>query len=304
MVKAAPAEIDAGSSMALKVRVACPSACDLRGQTIKIIAQDAVIAKEIELTGFDGTGNETEEFEVKAPAEPGEYTWTAVFPAEKARALHPESSAPFSFVAKPHTVSIRVWDIASAVTVGDEFVARVEVGCSAGCKLSDKKIEVYDHEGTQVATGTLVEAPGQAAAALSVAEVTLKAPGKEGRFGWTVKFPEPGLELPHAEASRTFAFGVARQPDHVVTIEAVEKDTNAPVRDAHVMLRPALYRGAAYVTRTDEGGVAKVSVPKGCYQAYVRADGKDAFLHAVEIDSDVTFKMELAVVDREWWEFK
>ena len=89
LVKAALAELDAGADIALKVKVACTSACDLQGRKVKIIDQDAVAAKEIELVTFDGAANETDEFVVKAPNKPGGYLWTA----QTTSALKPKQRA-------------------------------------------------------------------------------------------------------------------------------------------------------------------------------------------------------------------
>jgi len=301
MVKAAPAELDAGTDIALKVKVSCPSACDLRGRMVKIIAQDAVV-KEIELVTFDGTGNETDEFAVKAPIKPGGYTWTAVFPAqEKEGILHEESSTPFSFIVKPHATSIAVWDVQSPIAFNDQFKIKVGVKCSAGCKLTDKRIEIYDQEGGKVATGTLGDVPWPATSALYWAEVELKAPSVEGYYTWEVKFPKPDLELPHEEASCTFAFGTARQPEHVVTVEVIDKNTKTPIKNAHVLLHP--HSGYPYRGYTDEGGVAKLEVPKGEYELYAsKGNDYETFQTTVEVASDVTIKAELLVREREWWE--
>jgi len=298
-----PSPIALGDEFKLKVRVSCSSACDLRGKMVKIIAQDAVV-KEIELVSFDGTVNETDEFVVKAPIELGGYTWTAAFPAQETEGvLHEESSTPFLFIVKPHTTSIEVWDVPSPIALGDEFRIQVGVKCSAECKLTDKKIEIYDHEGAKVATGTLGDVPWSAATALSCAEVELKAPSLEGRYRWTAKFPKPDLELPHEGATCTFAFGAARQPGYVVTIEVIDKGTKTPIKNAQVLLRPHTYRGSAYRSRTDDGGVARVSVPEGDYQLYASGDDKDTLLPTVKVASDVTIKAELLVREREWWEY-
>jgi hypothetical protein len=303
-MRVTPGELDAGSDMELQIRVSCASACDLRGRMVKVITQDAVVVKEVELTEFDGTGNEIDGAVVTALAKPGAHTWTVLFPAQEVAGVwHQESAAPFSFTVKPHTASISVRDIPSPIACGDEFRIKVEVKCSAGCSLARRRIAVYDHEGAKVAMATLADRTGPAGTILSVAEVALKAPSSEGRYGWTVKLPGSRRNVAHAEASCAFAFGVAKQPEHVVTIEAIERSTRTPIRNAHVILRPAIYRGSAYVSRTGDDGVAKVSVPKGDYQVYVKSNGKDTFLPKVEVASDLTIQAELEVVDREWWEY-
>ena len=66
VVEASIAKFDAGADMALKVKVSCSSACDLRGNIVIIMAQDAAVT-QIELVSFDGTVNETDDFVVKTP---------------------------------------------------------------------------------------------------------------------------------------------------------------------------------------------------------------------------------------------
>jgi len=289
MVKAPRAELDGGTDMALKVKVSCSSACDLWGKIVKIITQDAAVAKEIVLVSFDDMANETGEFVVKTPFEPGEYTWTAVFPAqEKEGILHEESSAPFSFTVKPHAISITVWDVPSPIAFGDEFKIKVGVRCSAGCNLTGKEVAIHDYEGVKVATGTLGDVPWSGTSALYWAEVELEAPGTEGCYAWEAKFPKPDLELPHEGASYAFAFGTARQPEHVVTVEVLDKATNTPIRHADVILHP-------YRDHTDERGMARLMVPKGEYELYVSGSDRKTFQTTVKVASDVAVRAELLV---------
>jgi len=46
---------------------------------------------------------------------------------------------------------------------------------------------------------------------------------EETRYRWTVKFPTPDMEIPHAEATCTFAFGSVRKADRVVTVDVTIK---------------------------------------------------------------------------------
>jgi len=304
MAKAPLAEVHGSTDMALKVKVSCSSGCDLWGGTVKITAQDGAVAKEAVLVSFDGSANQTDEFMVKAPFEPGEYTWTALFPArERKGILHEESSAPFSFVVKQHATSAEVWDVPSPIAVGEEFRINVGVKCSAHCNLAGQGIEIYDHQGAKVATGALGDVPRPGTPALYWAEVDLKAPGIEGRHRWTVKFPEPDLELTHEEASCAFAFVTGRQPECVVTIQVVDKDTETPNENAQVRLRPRMYRGSTYLTRTDEGGVARLKVPRGTYQLYVWGDEYEKIVPSVKVDSDLTIKAALSDPLSSWRQF-
>jgi hypothetical protein len=287
MVKAALAELNVGTDITLKVKVSCPSACDLRGKTVKIIAQDAVVVKEIELGTFDRTANETAKFVVSAPTKPGAYTWTAVFPAqEKDVVLHEESSTPFSFIAKTHATSMAVWDTPTPIVVNAKFKLKVGVKCSADCNLTDKEIEIYDQEGAKVATEKLGGIPRSAASTLYWTEVGLVAPSTEGYYKWTAKFPKPELELPHEGASHTFGFQAAGQPEHVVTVEVIDKDTGTPIKKAYVMLHP-------YRDYTDEHGLARMSVPKGDYKLHVSKVNKLTFQTTVGVTGDIAIKAEL-----------
>ena len=97
----------------------------------------------------------------------------------------------------------------------------------------------------------------------STVTVGLRAPSVEGRYRWTVKYLAPDLEVPHEEARSTFAFAAAARPEHVVTVEALTKEGREPIPEARLVLRPHVYQGSRYSSRTDETGVARVHVPKG-----------------------------------------
>jgi len=295
MLEGAPAELDAGSIMALKVKVSCSSACDLRGKTAKIIAQDAVVKEmEIELSEFDGVVTETDEFVVKAPTKPGGYTWASVFPAqEKEGVLHQESSTPFSFIVKPHITNITVWDVPSPIVFKTKFKLKVGVRCSAECKLTDGKIEIYDHESSKLVTETLGNFPWPATAGLYWAEVELEAPGTEGYYTWEAKLPTTGLKLPHEEASSIFEFSTTRRPEHVVTVEVIDKDENTPLKQALVTLIPCGTLYTPFRKRTDDRGVAKLYVPKGEYQLCVDQADYKLFETTAEVAGDTKVKVEL-----------
>ena len=302
VVQIGPTEVAAGADLEFNINVVCPVACDLRGQVVHIIAHDAV-TKEAKLTEFDGAVNETDKLTVKSPIKPGEYTWRAVFPMqEKEGILHQASSTSFSFVVRPHIVSLTVSEAPSTVVLGGPFNIKVEVRCSADCDLAGQEVEVYDHEGTKVATATLRNAPSPDVTARPYAQIELQAPKIERRFRWTVKFPAANLEIPHEEASCTFAFGTARRPEHWVTLQVIDRDTKTPVEDAIVLLYPHLYRGSAYRSRTDAAGAARLGVPGGKYELYVSAGRKDALEPTVEVASDLTILVEIYVREREWWE--
>lgn len=290
MVKAAPAKVDAGADITLKVKVSCSSACDLQGNTVKVITPDAVVADELALTAFDDTGNETDTFVVKAPSEPGDCTWTAVYPAQEAEDTpHEESSASFSFTVRPHVTSMAVWDVPSPMVQDSRVKIKVGAKCSAHCELVGKEVEVYDQEGTRVATGTLGDVSWQGATALYWTEVAFDAPSTEGLYKWTAKIARPELELPHTEGAYPFVFRVVRPPDHVVTVEVIDRDWKTPVEQADVLLHP-------YRTQTNSEGVAKLEVAEGEYELNVTRGNFGVFEQTVNVDSDMTIKAEILVI--------
>lgn len=292
MVRAALAEVYAGTDTALKVRVSCPSNCNVRGRKVRIVDDEGAVVKEIELTEFDGAANESDEFVMKAPIQPGQYAWTAVFPAQQREGvLHQESSTAFSFTVKRHSTSIAVWDLPSPIAFGDQFRIKMGVKCSAGCKLTDKKVEIYDHEGDKVASVTLGDVPWPGTTGLYWADVELRAPSIEGFYSWMVEFPKPDLDLPHKEASHKFGFTTARPPEHVVTVEVIDRDTKAPIKNAHVVLHPD--SGYPYRGYTDDGGVAKLEVTKGEYKLCASTADYREFQATIEVAGDVEVKAEL-----------
>jgi hypothetical protein len=291
LIKAAPAEVDAGTDMALKVRVSCPEKCGLQGSKVRIVDDEGVVVKETELTGFDETGNETDELAVKAPVKLGPHTWTAVFPAqEKEGVLHEESSVPISFIVKPHTTSMAVWDSPLPVVLDSRFKLKVGVRCSAECKLAGKEVEIYDQAGGKVGTGMLGDVPWRDTAGLYWVEVEAEAPGTEGFFEWEVEFPKPDMELPHEGTAYTFASRTVRSPDHVLTLEVIDREKKTLLESAAVSLHSS---GTTYRSLTDECGVAKLSVPKGGYELDVLKLDYKVFETTVEVSGDAEIKVEL-----------
>jgi hypothetical protein len=285
------ADVDAGGDIMLKVKVSCPSHCDLQGRQIRIADEAGAIVMELDLKSFDGAANETGEFVVKAPNKPGKYTWTTVFAAQgKEGILHEESSSSFSFMVRPHETSLAVWDVPSPVVYNAGFNLKVGVRCSVACKLNGQKVEIYDDQGALVATGILGDLPWATSGALYWVEVALKAPSKGEFYQWTAKFPKPGLELEHEGTALTFAFGTASPPEHIVTVEVIDLYTRTPIENAQVTLHSS---GTPYGNQTDDAGVTKLNVPKGKYQIYVYKRFYEDLQIAADVSSDLTIKAEL-----------
>jgi hypothetical protein len=191
-----------------------------------------------------------------------------------------------SFTVTPHATHIVAWDIPSDIVVGERFRMKVGIKCSAGCDLADSDFGIYDHDGNEVAAGTLSDRRWPETVGLYVAEVELEAPASEGLYTWSVKCPQSSLEMPHAEGAADFGVSVVGQPECLVTVEAVDVVTLTPLSGARVVMHP--YRVVA-----DEHGVARVHVAKGAYRLFVSHTNYLTVALAIDVDTDMTSRVEL-----------
>jgi hypothetical protein len=288
-VEVSPREVDAGAGLTVRALVSCPHGCDLRGQSVSIRNQDDTELANVELTELDGDAYATGAFVLRAPLEAGEHIYRAVLAArEKDGVLHEDTSTEFSFVAMAHAASVNVWGLPSAIAAGERFTFKVGIKCSAGCKLTGRPLSVFDHEGAQVGEGRLLDDIWPGTSALYFAEVEAQATLTTGDHQWQVKTPGSDLGVPHAAGSFTFAVKVVSPPDHEVTVEAFDSETQTPIKGAHVLLHP-------YRALTDERGVAKVKVARGRYMLFVSGFQYIAYQSIIDVAGDVTTRAELAV---------
>jgi hypothetical protein len=286
-VEVAETEVDAGTEVTVSARVACPHGCDLKGQRVSIRNQDDTELASAELTERAGDGYVTSALAVRAPLEVGEQTWRAVLAAsEKDGVVHEEISTEFSFAAKAHAASVNAWGLPSAVAAGERFTLKVGVKCSAACRLSGSPVSIADHDGAHVGAASLAEDIWPGTSALYFAEVDVVAPRAPGDYTWQAKTFGSDASVPHAAGSCTFAVKVVGPPDHEVTVEAIDSDTQTPVEGAHVLLHP-------YRAFTDERGVATIKVAKGRYTLVVSGFKYIAYQNIFDVTGDVTTRAEL-----------
>jgi hypothetical protein len=188
--------------------------------------------------------------------------------------------------AAPHATYVVVWDIPTDVEVRKKFRIKIGVKCAFECDLANSDFGIYDHEGTQIAVGTLPDERWPDAVGLYVSEVELEAPPLEGLYTWSVKRRESDLGIPHAESSIDFGVRVVGHPEHLLTIEAVDKVTQTPLNGARVVMHP--YRVVA-----DERGVARVRVAAGAYKLFVAQTNYITLGLPVEVSEDMTARLEL-----------
>jgi hypothetical protein len=286
-IDVSPGVVDAGAEMKLRATVSCSPPCDLRGQTLLVKDEAGADAGSIELTEFDGETNRTNELVLKAPMTAGGHIWSAICPAfVRGGTSFDEASAPISFTVTPHTTYVVAWDIPSEIVVRERFKIKVGIKCSNECRLANADFGIYDHDGTQAAVGTLSDECWPGTAGLYVAEVALEAPPSEGLYTWSVARLQSDLGIPHAEASIEFGIRVVGRPEYLVTIETVDKLTQAPLSGARVVMHP--YRVVA-----DEHGVARVRVTKGAYKLFVSQTDYLTFGLPIDVVADTTARAEL-----------
>ena len=188
-----------------------------------------------------------------------------------------ETSPPPAAVT-PHTTSVVVWDIPSAIVAGDRFRIKVGIKCANECHLANTDFGIYDDRGAQVATGTLPDERWPGTTGLYVAEIELDAPAGEGLYTWSVKG--------HAEGFASFGVRVVSAPECLVRVETVDHITQVPISGARVVMHP-------YKAVTDERGVAEVRVAKGAYKLFVSQTRYLTFALPVDVTTDMTARAEL-----------
>jgi hypothetical protein len=293
-VRVSPDIVDADAELTLQLKVSCTPPCDLRGHALFIKDDTGADVARVELTGFDGTANESHEFAVKAPVTPGRYTWVAVCPAVVRQGVScPETTAAIAFTVKPHATHAVVWGMPSTAIVGERFSVKVGIKCAHECSLAGAEVEILSEEGGPRGRGRLSDERWPGTSALHVADVELDAPAEDGLHTWTAKGPSTmigegssTLKIPHDEASTSFGVRVVTRPECLVTVEAVDQASQAPLTGARVVMHP-------YKAVTDERGVAQVRVAKGAYQLFVSQTSYVTFGVPVEVAADMTARAEL-----------
>ena len=196
---------------------------------------------------------------------------------------------------EPHSRRVVVWDAPSTIECGEKFSVKLGVKCSSECPPDGWTVEVRDQDGDERAAATVSGEPWPGTSALYYAEVDLSAPDTEGLYEWEAKAPgdDPadGLNLPHAECIAPFSVRVVPTSECLLTVVAIDMESQTPVEGAKVALHP-------YKAFTDERGVAEVRVPKGEYRLFVSGKKYFPFRSECDIKADVTIRAELDL-DRE-----
>ena len=192
---------------------------------------------------------------------------------------------------QPHQTRVVVWDVPATIECGETVSVKVGVKCSSECRPDGWTIEVRDHDGKKRASATTSSEPWPDTAGLHYAHVELSAPDTEGLYTWEARAPMNALDIPHVAGVARFGVRVVPTPACLLTVVAVDAESQTPVEGAKVVVHP-------YKTFTDEHGVATVRVPEGEYRLFVSGKKFFPFRSDCNVKADVTIRADLAV-DRE-----
>ena len=288
-VDVSPVVVDAGTRLTLRGSVSCSPTCDLRGHTLLVRDHAGTEMARAELAATDAGTSETSELFLKAPIEAGDYAWLVVCPAlVKEGVSYAESSAPVSFTVTRHATHVVAWDVPPAIVVGERFKVKLGIRCSSECQPANRRFEILDHEGAVMATGSISGEIWPGTSALYVAEAELDAPAEEGLYTWSVKVPASDLGAPHEEGAVSVGVRAVSHPECLVTVAVVDKDSQAPLPGARVVMHP--FRAV-----TDDRGVAELRVAKGAYTLFASQTCYLTFGLPVEVTADMTASAELCL---------
>ena len=127
---AAPAEVEVGSAIELRVRVSCCEGCDLGGVHMEVTAPDGTL-NTVRLSGREGADAACA-IVLNAPRTVGEHAWSMAFPAQEIAGIrHEASSTSVCIATRPHATSLAVWDMPAPVVAGERFTIKVGAKSSA-----------------------------------------------------------------------------------------------------------------------------------------------------------------------------
>jgi hypothetical protein len=193
---------------------------------------------------------------------------------------------------EPHVAELTLWDVPSTTVAGERFKFAVGARCSGGCDLAGRELSIFDHEGALAATVKVGHDIWPGTEALYFAEVEARAPLLAGSHQWEAKIDGWDAEVPHAPGSFPLIVRVVSSPDCEVTVRAVDREKQTPLKGARVVMHP--YRAV-----TDHNGIARVRVAKGQYDILVSASQYTAACASVEVTADMITSAELDA-DQPW----
>lgn len=185
-----------------------------------------------------------------------------------------------------HALELTVWDMPSAIGAGERFKVYVGARCSAGCDLGDKALTLFDEHGAAACSVALGRAVWPGTEALYSAQVEVCAPLAVGNHPWEARMSGWEGESLHDAGVFPLVLNVVSAPDCEVTITVVDRESQAPIAGARVVMHP--YRAV-----TDTNGVARLKVSKGQHDVLASAHRYLPSCNRIEVGADVITRVEL-----------
>ena len=185
-----------------------------------------------------------------------------------------------------HALELTVWDVPSATVAGERFAVAAGARCSAGCDLGGRELRIVDHEGSLACPVKLGHDVWPGTQALYFAEVEARAPREAGSHPWEAKMTGWDAELSHAPGSFPLIVRVVTAPDCEVTVRAVDREKQTPIKGARVVMHP--YRAV-----TDSNGIARVKVASGQYDILVSGSRYLPACASIVVTADMVTSAEL-----------
>ena len=189
-------------------------------------------------------------------------------------------------VVEAHALELTAWDVPSATGAGERFAVAVGARCSCGCDLGGRELDLVDQHGVPAGTVKLGRAVWPGTEALYFARVEARAPLETGSHPWEARMAGWDGAAPHAPGSFPLTVRVVEAPDCEVTVSAIDRESQAPIAGARVVMHP--YRAV-----TDASGIARVKIARGRYEVLVSGQRYLPFCASIEVTADAATRAEL-----------
>ncbi|MBX3575966.1 MAG: hypothetical protein KF723_02070 [Rhizobiaceae bacterium] len=284
------ADVAAGTALSIACSVRLPAGCDLGKLSISIRDHDHAELESVSLKPVGENVYAADEIRVSAPPTEGAHVWRAILlsVSDKDGASRIVSSTDFTIVVKAHASFLNLWDLPSAIAVGERFAFRAGIKCPVGCTQAGRELGIFDADGVPVGIGRLRESVWPGTEALYFADMEATAPLIAGDHRWEVRAAATGMGMPHAGCVHTFTVKAVNAADCTVRIEAFDAETQVPIAGARVVMHP--YRAV-----TGQDGVATIRLVKGTYKLLVSASRYVGSAENVDVGHNATFRAQLTL---------
>ena len=272
-----PREVSAGVGLVVRLNLACAAGCDLRGQSLTVLAPGGG-ETAIPLVSFSDATNQSGAAELNVPGVVGECEWVFLFHGDDKE--HKTARLQVALTALPHELGAAVWDVPSAISAGAAFTVRVGLQCLAGCNLTGTEVGVCDHGGARLGIARLGPTAWPGTSGLHWADVGLMASASPGVVHHSLAVAAESLALPHEAPVGGFSIRVTTPPEHTVLVRVIEEATGSQLTGVEVRLGP-------YLVAAPFGEVS-IPIAAGTYELSFRKEGYSILPIEVAVCADVT----------------